>query len=848
MIPNDTNNTNNINYTKTYKITLNRIINNGVKNKITNACITANEMLIHVYQFIRLFILYKYHNNQNIPNIDVNFVKLVFKTISVSENKNGPKCKNENLIILNELNMFYDEHYAKDNNILKINSKNLSSIIDYLSTTIVTSINNNILLNFEKYVNRFVNSSFKHLIDDVDNIAINKSKQKKEIYKELTQLKNDLKTNNCSNIKYKDWFDTNRPKIYDESFTDYKDITIPQLYFKNMIYMNNIIQTKGTKQFQFFPLKNSFTLNYITFDTKALVEILDINPEKKELTDDRKKLMKERSNLKLDKKDIKNLDIELVDINEKIKNINTEITNIDTKLSDLKLMPQKITSKKTYLDNIEKYKLEIWSKFFNLKHKIFKTKGKNVKYNFDYIIQTDSYGVSLIFVENNKQIKANKQKKDKLQARNEANIKTKEINNTKTPEEIKVIRENNITVKTEKINQLKLKRNKIKKEFAVKIKKKEVIPLTEFKYITELTPDEMKKINDNYVVIDPGKRTLLQILGKNGKNITYTKGKHNFDMKTTEFETKLLKYKKRTNIQKIETKLSNFSHKTVDVLKFKEYISEKQKIITEMTKLYNESKCLKYKWYRHLNEKRSINNLVNTIKETYGKNVTIFIGDWSEGTTQLKNSSSTPRIGLKRQLKKYFKVYNLDEYNTSKKNCYTGEDNRNMYTKETNNENLIKLNECVASTKKIFKQIKIKTSLTSNEFHKIHNKTFHKIVKKKLKRKWKLSYKKDIIINKKKYKDNIKDNIKDKIKDNIKDSIKNDIKNDIDYKIKDNKYNKNKKLHSVLTYQMEKKDTESNRKIGCINRDKNSCKNMIKIVEEWKTTGTRPKYLERTKQ
>jgi len=51
-----------------------------------------------------------------------------------------------------------------------------------------------------------------------------------------------------------------------------------------------------------------------------------------------------------------------------------------------------------------------------------------------------------------------------------------------------------------------------------------------------------------------------------------------------------------------------------------------------------------------------------------------------------------------------------------------------------------------------------------------------------------------------------------------------------------------RKQHSILTYQME------NKRLGCINRDKNSCKNMLKIVNHWKDYRTRPKILDRKKE
>jgi hypothetical protein len=47
------------------------------------------------------------------------------------------------------------------------------------------------------------------------------------------------------------------------------------------------------------------------------------------------------------------------------------------------------------------------------------------------------------------------------------------------------------------------------------------------------------------------------------------------------------------------------------------------------------------------------------------------------------------------------------------------------------------------------------------------------------------------------------------------------------------------KLHVVLTYKMK------NKRSGCINRDKNSCFNMIKIVNGWITNKKRPLYLSR---
>ena len=51
--------------------------------------------------------------------------------------------------------------------------------------------------------------------------------------------------------------------------------------------------------------------------------------------------------------------------------------------------------------------------------------------------------------------------------------------------------------------------------------------------------------------------------------------------------------------------------------------------------------------------------------------------------------------------------------------------------------------------------------------------------------------------------------------------------------LKDKK-GKSRKIHTILTSQME------NNRYDCINRDKNSCKNMKKIVDHWFENGERP--------
>ena len=54
------------------------------------------------------------------------------------------------------------------------------------------------------------------------------------------------------------------------------------------------------------------------------------------------------------------------------------------------------------------------------------------------------------------------------------------------------------------------------------------------------------------------------------------------------------------------------------------------------------------------------------------------------------------------------------------------------------------------------------------------------------------------------------------------------------------KINKQRKLHSVLTFQMETTENERNNRIDCINRDYNGCMNIRKIFLFYMKNETRP--------
>jgi hypothetical protein len=121
----------NIDKYRTVKCSLVSVLKNKNNTSILfDATKRTHQIIIYTYQFLRLWILYNYKNSSNIPIITEDTIKMVFKTLTIKSS--GPKLKGSNLDLFNNFNTFYEDNYKKNNNIKKINGKNLSQILNYI--------------------------------------------------------------------------------------------------------------------------------------------------------------------------------------------------------------------------------------------------------------------------------------------------------------------------------------------------------------------------------------------------------------------------------------------------------------------------------------------------------------------------------------------------------------------------------------------------------------------------------------------------------------------------------------------------------------------------------------------
>ena len=475
----------------------------NIKTILNDTCFRTNQIVIHTYQFLRLWILNKYHNKLDIPIITEELIKMVMNTLSIKDNR-GNKPTDENLILLNEFNKFYEEHYKNLNYENKINSSYLSQIINSMATDILTNIENNIKMHFFKYVNRFVNSSFKK----INNNLLEKAKEgtktqlRKELNKDVYNIKQDLINNTLkSNEKYHKWINSHRDNIFHKDFVNSYEFDIqnnPQRYLKSMIYMCEQIEKLETKSFQFFPLRTDIINKFIPVDTKSLIELFI-------------------------KKD-----------------------------------------KAKYLDDVESYKEPVWSMLFDINKDMFKQSN----YIFDYKIYTDGYSVSIQMLLNDKVKDEKQKKQNMKNKKRENKELTKDMTEKEKLEFKKKCEEEKKKQDKEFKLKLKEKKDKDKEAFKKlskeeqtkilekrkqEIKESKILNGTDFLYLEDLNDKQLEEVKkNNWLTCDPGKNCLMYMKDKNGKKYRYTNRKHTKLTKRLKYQRIIQNYKNKNDISKVE--------------------------------------------------------------------------------------------------------------------------------------------------------------------------------------------------------------------------------------------------------------------------------------------------------
>ena len=341
---------------KTNKDNIMNIIKDEKNLPIINDLVNrTNKIVIHSYQFLKLYFIYLYENNQPFLILDKEYICDIFKVITKRKCGSGGYKDDKMPNQLKILDTFYKEYYSKtitNNEILYYDK--LSYILAYEAIDMINNINNNIQEHFIDHLNKYVNIIFnvKAKIDEITKNNKDKIIRKelhKQNYEEYNKVKKDLITFGelTSDIKYHDWIKEQKSKLFPN---------------KNVFDNENI----------YYHLKSN-TQDFLISMFHICSELEKIN------------------NIKIEKEETQ---IRLFNVLPLRTNIIGKNICIDTCALISNFLGDESTSE--YLATYKKqnkYK-ELWGRFFNLDNKVFK---KN-KYAFNYMIRTDMISCCILFI------------------------------------------------------------------------------------------------------------------------------------------------------------------------------------------------------------------------------------------------------------------------------------------------------------------------------------------------------------------------------------------------------------------------------------------------------------------
>ena len=347
----------NFDYMKTNKDNIKNVLKDSNILPIINDLVNrTNKIVIHAYQFIKLYCIFLYDNELKFPVIDKEFICDVFKVLTIRRCGSGGYTENNMPEQLQELTEFYREHYSNTiSNNETIYYDKLSYVLPYEAIDMITNINNNIKEHFIDHLNKYVNIVFSIKEKSAKITTENKDKiirkqLHKQLYDEIGKVKKDLMHfgDLTSDEKYHKWVIQERIKLYPNKTRFDND---------NIYYHLK----SNTQEF----LHSMF---HISIELEKLNELRIQNEEKQ---------------------------IRLFNVLPLRTNIISKNICIDTCGLISNFLGDEPTTKHLRDYKKDNNQVNLWNKFFKLNKRVFK---KGQKYTFSHMIRTDGISCCVLFV------------------------------------------------------------------------------------------------------------------------------------------------------------------------------------------------------------------------------------------------------------------------------------------------------------------------------------------------------------------------------------------------------------------------------------------------------------------
>ena len=263
-----------------------------INTKILNdAVVKSNKIVIHTLQFLKLYLLNYYeNNNQTLPVISKELINNTMKVVCGEKTeKRGKPPKTETVEMKDTLTTFYNHHYLPLTQNDPIDYAGLNTVLDYLKEDIITMYENNIQLHYVEYIERYVNIVWKKkmIMDKIRKLGKTHKEREtrvRNLCTELRKIKNDLLNVGGkpyqSNHHYHKWIAEQKQHILPQRNKFEKNSVMYDLkcktmeYFPCIIFMMKQVENDSESVNNVFPLRSEITPKYIRLDTTTLVNLL----------------------------------------------------------------------------------------------------------------------------------------------------------------------------------------------------------------------------------------------------------------------------------------------------------------------------------------------------------------------------------------------------------------------------------------------------------------------------------------------------------------------------------------------------------------------------------------------
>jgi len=615
---------------RTIKTSLKSIIAcTSTHKKIYDIVSTMNKIVIHTYQFLKLYILYHYHTFREIPAITERLIMLIMKTIAKPSSSGIGGCDfgEANQIVMNNLKVFFEDYYkptmSEHEQNEQLSYAGLTALIEYQATDILTNISNHLQEHFEDAIKRVIYIYF----DKYDFCEKNKdNKQIVRVFMNgLDVLKEDIMTG--SNKAIDDKYIQFKAELHKEVF---ERIFISETIIDACKHNPPQIVDESTK---------TETLRNIAEKTplKLLSRMIALSIYSEKLSESKRQQMIREGK--------ENVPQQVFAINcfPLRKNITPKYVTIDTKLI-LKALNDEGTSAK----DMGSRWYSIWYYHFDLDAKVFKTKG----YKFARQIMTDGVGCSILFI------------------REDLYNDTKPMRTTymKKPKCYQEEQYVDQLTNHEKTEALKLKIIGIDPGVI------DLIAATDGQTTTRTKPNGKIVRSTPYYHYSNKERQHETKSNIYAKTQLELRKEQNIPVGNT------LK-----SVEQIESELSNKSSSSCLWIKCYGYIMTKNRVNAILIERYEQQIYRKHKWYSYINNQKADRKMLKAFKEKMGgpQESVILIGDFDRTECYVKGQPPTKGISIRRLLRKEgYKVYLVNEYNTTHKlydpDCELDDDGRDL--------------------------------------------------------------------------------------------------------------------------------------------------------------------------